>query len=87
MDPKACRRDAPPPSNSSSARRSGQDWVHGNNSNPKVPNYYTDYFATVSRIHIAIGVTFSAYREKLSQPHGVSIQHGPRFRPETHPNH
>jgi hypothetical protein len=36
-------------------------WVHSRQFESEVPNYYTDYFATVSD-DIAILVTFSAYR-------------------------
>ncbi|VTZ26883.1 conserved exported hypothetical protein [Methylocella tundrae] len=39
-------------------------WVHGRQFESEVPNYYTDYFATVSD-HIAMLVTFSAYQENF----------------------
>jgi hypothetical protein len=37
-------------------------WVHSRQFESEVPNYYTDYFATVGD-DIAILVTFSAYRQ------------------------
>lgn len=39
-------------------------WVHGRQFESEVPNYYTDYFATVDD-EIAILVTFSAYRQSF----------------------
>jgi hypothetical protein len=39
-------------------------WVHGRQFESEVPNYYTDYFATVGD-QIALLVTFSAYRQSF----------------------
>jgi hypothetical protein len=61
-------------------------WVHGRQFESEVPNYYTDYFATVSD-HIAILVTFSAYRENFQTAFERFDPSMATIRPETHPNH
>jgi hypothetical protein len=40
----------------------GRMWVHGRQFESEVPNFYTDYFATVDD-RVAILVTFSAHRQ------------------------
>jgi hypothetical protein len=61
-------------------------WVHGRQFESEVPNYYTDYFATVSD-HIAMLVTFSAYRENFQTAFERFYPSMATIRPETHPNH
>jgi hypothetical protein len=60
-------------------------WVHGRQFESEVPNYYTDYFATVSD-HIAMLVTFSAYRENFQTAFERFYPSMATIRPETHPN-
>jgi hypothetical protein len=61
-------------------------WVHGRQFESEVPNYYTDYFATVSD-HIAMLVTFSAHRENFQTAFQRFYPSMATIRPETHPNH
>ena len=65
----------------------GKVWVHGRQFEFMVPNYYADYFATVSE-HIAVLVTFSAYRAGFKSHSSVSICRSmATIRRQTHPNH
>ena len=64
----------------------GKVWVHGRQFEFMVPNYYADYFATVSE-HIAVLVTFSAYRENFQIAFERFYRSMATIRPETHPNH
>ncbi len=61
-------------------------WVHGRQFESEVPNYYTDYFATVSD-QIAILVTFSAYRDNFQTAFERFYPSMATIRAETHPNH
>jgi hypothetical protein len=61
-------------------------WVHGRQFESEAPNYYTDYFATVSD-HIAILVTFSAYRQNFQAAFDRFYPSIATLRPKTHPNH
>lgn len=61
-------------------------WVHGRQFESKVPNYYTDYFATVDD-EIAILVTFSAYRQSFQTAFERFYPSMATIRPETRANH
>ena len=61
-------------------------WVHGRQFEAEVPNYYTDYFATVGD-GIAILVTFSAYRGNFLTAFDRFYPSMASIRPETYSSH
>jgi hypothetical protein len=61
-------------------------WVHGRQFESEVPNYYTDYFATVDD-KISILVTFSAYRQSFQTAFERFYPSMATIRPETRANH